>query len=129
VRFKVKTKVADIMSKKLITANRREVIKNVVKKMLKRDLRCLPVVDGKRLVGLISCEDIVKKVIFEKFSDFSQVMGAMATETETVSSGTKIEDLIKLMKKDNLKRVPIVDNDKLVGIVTQTDIVKYEADK
>ncbi|MAG47588.1 hypothetical protein CL617_03205 [archaeon] len=117
------------MSKKLITANRREVIKNVVKKMLKRDLRCLPVVDGKRLVGLISCEDIVKKVIFEKFSDFSQVMGAMATETETVSSGTKIEDLIKLMKKDNLKRVPIVDNDKLVGIVTQTDIVKYEADK
>ena len=125
----MKTKVADIMSKKLITANRREVIKNVVKKMLKRDLRCLPVVDGKRLVGLISCEDIVKKVIFEKFSDFSQVMGAMATETETVSSGTKIEDLIKLMKKDNLKRVPIVDNDKLVGIVTQTDIVKYEADK
>jgi len=120
-------KVKDIMTKNLITAGRSEIIREVVKKMFKYNLRALPVVDGQKLVGLISHEDIVKKIVLEKFSNFNRVIGIMATDTMTVDPDMDIKELIKLMEERKLKRVPVVKGGKLVGLVTQTDIIRYDA--
>ena len=123
------TKVSEIMAKSLVTANRRDPIKSVVLKMEKNHLRCIPIVDKSKLVGLVSHGDIVRKIILEGVSDFSQTISVMSVPSCTASPDDDVDNLIKIMKDQHLKRVPIVKDGKLVGLITQTDIVNYEASK
>jgi CBS domain-containing protein len=120
-------KVSEIMAKNLITANRRDPIKMVVKKMEEHGLRCIPIVDGGKIVGLLSHGDIVRKIILEGMSDFSQTIAFMSTSFVTVTPDDDMEKVLKLMDEKHVRRVPVVEKGILVGLITQTDIIKYEA--
>ncbi len=119
-------KAKDLMTKNVVTVSHRQTIKDVVQKMIDSDVRCMPVVNGKKFVGLISHGDLLKQIVLEGLSDFSQVVGLMKTNNICVEPNTDAKKLMETVSQYNLRRIPVVDKkNNLLGLITQTDIIKY----
>jgi tRNA nucleotidyltransferase (CCA-adding enzyme) len=84
----------------------------------------LPVVEGRRVVGLVTRKD-VDKAVQHKLSH-APVKGFMAREIFTVPPETGLEDLERLLTSENIGRVPVVSRGRLKGIVTRKDVLRAE---
>ena len=81
-------------------------------------------------VGIITERDIVRRVISEgKDPKTTKTTEIMSKPLITVEKGTYLYDVAKKMVKNKIRRLPIVNDNKLVGIVTVTDIIKYFHEK
>jgi CBS domain-containing protein len=93
--------------------------------MAKEQIRHLPVVDEKRVVGVVSARDILVVEDLRVFASYDTTVGAaMAAEPISVPSDTPIGHVVKTMAKEDIGCVLIVDDGKLVGIFTDVDAVK-----
>ena len=117
----------DIMSHKLVTANQNMTIFEAAKLMNKHRIGGLPVCEGEKLIGLLTERDIMMRVIaVDKHP--SKVTVKQVMNSPVKAYGEKFEDITSLAHKLNehdISRVPILDNGKLVGIVTNKDILEH----
>lgn len=124
-------KVSDIMTRKPATITTDLTVKDAAKQMREKKVGSLLVVKDKNLVGLITEKDIVVKVASTdaKASDFNvdDVMTPIK-ELITTTSNQGIDVAIMLMKDNDVRRLPVIDNDELTGIITSKDILKIEPD-
>jgi CBS domain-containing membrane protein len=99
-------------------------------------VRHVPVVDDDRvIVGLVSQRDLIREVLHESrelpFSEMRELLkrknvrSIMTTDVETVEPETKIEDAGQLMLDNKLGCLPVAEGDRLVGILTEADFVKF----
>ncbi|HET7587170.1 MAG TPA: CBS domain-containing protein [Gammaproteobacteria bacterium] len=89
------------------------------------DIGALPVVDNGRLVGIFSERDYARKVILKgKSSRDTAVDALMTTEVYSVDPDTTIEDCMALMTHRRVRHLPVLDERRLVGIVSIGDVVK-----
>ncbi len=94
--------------------------------MKERGRGSLVVLDNRRPVGIITERDIVRRVVAEaRDIHETRVKDAMSTPLITIGPEATIEVAAKIMYENGIRRLPVVDNDNLVGIVTSTDFVKY----
>lgn len=80
-------------------------------------------------VGIITERDIVRAVSDSKDPTITKATDIMSKPLITVEKGTYLYDVAKKMVKNKIRRLPIVNDNKLVGIVTVTDIIKYFHEK
>jgi len=127
--------ITEIMSKNPITIASSESLYEVENLLNKHSIRHLPVVDEDHLIGVISrsdllrisvsdlneAEDGVESVIFNNYS-ISQVMTKMPV---FIDVNYTIKEAAKLLSQQSFHSLPVVDQGKLVGIVTSTDLIKY----
>lgn len=116
---------ADIMTKRVVTVTPRTSIKQLAALLAKRKISGAPVVDDprkKQLVGIVSEADILAKPRGARY--VSQIM---KTKVVTVSPDAPVEEIARLLAKHKIKRVPVVEEGKVVGIVSRADIVKAMA--
>jgi predicted transcriptional regulator len=118
-------KARDIMSEDLVYVSPNEDVNNVVRIMLANNIGGVPIIDNNTLVGLFTERDILKLLTSMVFSGI--VDSIMSTNVITVSDENNILDAAKVMTMKNVRRLPIIRGDKLVGIITAADIVKYLA--
>lgn len=85
------------------------------------NFRRLPVVDGGKLVGIITERDLREHL---GYLESTRVTAAMRAELFTMSSLQTVEDAARLMLQHKIGGLPIVDNGRLVGIVTTSDLLK-----
>ena len=86
---------------------------------------CLVVVDDGRPIGILTERDIVQKVVaIGRNPDETRVADIMTRNLITLGKGSSIEDAVDLMEKNGIKKLPITDNDQIIGIVTMTDMMK-----
>ena len=139
-----------IMTQSVITVTPDTNIADAAKLMLQRHVSGLPVVDASgSLVGIVSEGDFLrrgeigtqrKRGRFLKFSlgpgkaasDFvhehgRKVSEIMTPEPLTISEGTPLETIVALMEKKNVKRLPVLRDDKLVGIVSRANLLQAVA--
>jgi CBS domain-containing protein len=94
--------------------------------MKEQDVGMLPVVDGDGstdLVGVITDRDIIVRHVAEGHTGKCQVREAMSDDITTCSPSADVDDVMKVMSKEQVRRIPIVDErGALVGIVSQADI-------
>jgi CBS domain-containing protein len=114
------TKVAEVMTSNPIVAEVPGTRGEVLKLMVKNNLTGLPVVrrnDGS-LAGIISRVDIFDK------PDEDQLALLMNRETEVISPDEEVEVAARMFIERNIHHLPVVDGDRLVGIVTPTDLLE-----
>lgn len=116
--------VRDLMSSPVRTIRVGDSVRDAVRKMNKFRIGCLVVMQGDRPVGILTERDIMRKVI-ESCVDPSliKVSDVMSTPIMTIGPETSLEEAARIMSRKHIKKLPVVEGSKLVGIVTSTDLM------
>jgi CBS domain-containing protein len=119
--------VKEIMNKDVEKIAASTNIQEAAKTMADKNIGCLLVVEDHKLLGILTEDDIIKKVVGEGKSPMeTTVEDIMVKEVIHIGPGLTLEDAAELMTKKNIKKLPVVDKNKLLGIVTATDMVAAE---
>lgn len=116
-------KAKDLMSEDLITVTPDTDIVNAIKIMINNNIGGLPVVENQAIRGLFTERDIINIVAELKFAGI--VDSIMTTKIETIPQNSTILDAAKVMTLKGVRRLPIVNEYRMIGIITAADIVKY----
>ncbi|MBU2634340.1 MAG: CBS domain-containing protein [Nanoarchaeota archaeon] len=122
--------VKDIMTKKVITSIESDSLMSIGKKMAKYGISCVVIVKDKKPIGIITERDLSQKVVAKNMD--CKKTGAkrvMSKPIQTIKPETNIYFTNQLMKKKKFRRFPVAKDGKLVGIITQSDLIKYFADQ
>ena len=121
-------KIKEIMSRSVVSVNENETADTVAKIMKKHDIGCVPIVnDDNKLTGIITDRDIVlrltaagKNPIFTKISDI------MTRDIATTAPEAEVSHVTEEMGICKVRRIPVVENGKLVGMASLGDVAVTE---
>jgi len=117
-------KLEDVMVKDLIGVEVKVSVKKAVELMNKHEIGCLIVMERGKLAGIVTERDMIKRVLLEsKDPEKIKVSKIMSKPVIVGKPQMNVEDAVKLMFNRNIKKLPVVDDDHLVGLVTLTDLV------
>ena len=112
----------DIMSTPVKTIAMYRTMEEAGRIMLRYGHTGMPVVDGQKVVGMISRRDVDKAIVHEL--GHAPVKGFMTTEVLSIAPTTPVSEVQKLVVENDVGRLPVVDKGYLVGIVSRTDILR-----
>jgi CBS-domain-containing membrane protein len=117
-------KAADIMTTNVITVKKDVILTEVIGLLLRWHISAMPVVDDEgKMVGIISEIDLVN-LTFDGNAADTTVGEVMVTDIISFSPSTELADLVQTFSQKHLRRVPIIDKGKVVGIVSRRDILR-----
>lgn len=122
-----RTTAGDIMNRNVVAVMENESLENMAKIMAEKEIGSVIVVDGyDSPQGIITERDMIR-IMAKKGRGFFNLSAeeVMSKPLFTAISSTDIEKIEKEMRKRNIKYLPVVESEKLVGIVTLKDVVKY----
>lgn len=115
--------VQEIMTKKIESINSNDLVINACKKYKEQKLGSLVVMEEDTIVGIITERDVIEKIILnEKNPRQTQVKEIMTPNVKTISSLETVEEAVNIMKDNNIKKLPVVYNHIVVGMITENDI-------
>jgi len=114
----------DVMTPNPASVSDRDSIKRVAEIMRREDAGVVPVVDGRKIIGIITDRDIVVRLVAEgKDPASATVNEAMSKQVRTVKEDTPVNEVLELMSSEQIRRVPVTNaNNELIGIVSIGDI-------
>ena len=122
--------IRDIMEKNVITIENDKTAQEAAKIIAEKDISFLVVINDGIPQGVLSESDFVRKVAAEdKKSSGIKVSDIMSYKFRSVDPTTTIEDAVQKMLNKNIRRLLVIDNEKLVGVITQTDLASYLRDQ
>ena len=122
--------IRDIMEKNVITIEKDKTAQDAAKIIAEKDISFLVVMNDGLPEGVLSESDFVRKIAAEgKKSGDVPISEIMSYKFRSVRPTTTIEDAIQKMLNNNIRRLLILENDKLVGVITQTDLASYLRDQ
>mgnify|MGYP000162008608 CR=1 FL=1 len=127
-------KVEEIMSRDVITASPATIVKDAAQTMISLGFRRLPVLDEEKIIGIVVTTDIVKLFqpkIALKYSARGSVYDLIKTPLSeimsspviTVKPDVEIGEVAKIMMENGIGALPVIEDDKLVGIITERDLL------
>lgn len=129
--------VKDSMTAPVISVSSETVLSDARKIMTDKKVRRLPVVDNDKLVGIVSFTDVLeaKLATAESLNIWElsqqaltmQVKDVMTAEVRSVEQDATISDAARLMLEQKVSGIPVTDNDKLVGMITESDLFRLIA--
>jgi CBS domain-containing protein len=120
-------KVRDVMVREVITVDEDSKVKEAVDVMNEFQIGSLIVLEKGKAKGIVTERDFLRRVTAEaKDIMNTKVKEIMTTPLVVVEPGTDLEEAMKLMFKNKIKKLAVVDSNKLVGIVTLTDIARFQ---
>ena len=98
--------------------------------MREQHIGSLPVTEDERLVGMITDRDITTRVVAESaVPETTSVGDVYSRELISVEPNSDLEEALRLMARHQVRRLPVVENDRLVGMVAQADIALKENER
>ncbi|MEM0058499.1 MAG: CBS domain-containing protein [Candidatus Bathyarchaeia archaeon] len=117
----------DVMVTDVVTVESHVDVKRAVRVMNDFEIGCLIVVEAGRVIGILTERDVLKRVVDEGRKPEETTVGeVMSKPPITISPDADLETAIALMFKHKIKKLPVVENGKLVGLVTFTDLVRAQ---
>ena len=122
-------KVSDYMSKDLITFRPEQSVEEVIETLINNKISGGPVVnENNELVGIISEGDCLKQISDSRYYNMPMAQDTvekrMATEVETIDGNMNVFDAANKFLESKRRRFPIVQEGKLIGLISQKDILK-----
>ena len=118
--------VRDIMTKDLLTISEKDTALKAVQLMSEKGVSSLIVLSDNQPIGIITERDFIKKICLKELKLSTVKVGDMMSKIRTSASpDTSIDVAVQRMVNNRIRRLPIIDNGKLVGIITVTDLAKY----
>ena len=119
-------RLSDIMSKHIIVGSVDDDIYKIASIMKENDIGFVPIARDGKIVGIITDRDIVVKIISNH--DNSNITNYMTKDIVDVSIDSSLTDVLDIMKKYRVKRVLVTDGDRVLGVVSLSDILNCEID-
>ena len=132
--------VSTIMSKDIIALNRTDDLERAELLFKRHNIRHIPVVSGEVIIGMLSYTDLLR-ISFADAVDESEkdvdtlvynmftIDQVMAKNITSVDSETSIKEVAEILASKEFHALPVVDDGRLVGIVTTTDLINYLIDQ
>jgi CBS domain-containing protein len=120
-------KVGDVMVREVITVDENSTVKEAVGIMNEFQIGSLIVLGKGKAMGIVTERDFLRRVIAgAKDAENTKVREIMTAPLVVVEPSTDLEEAVKLMFQRKIKKLAVVDGKKLVGIVTLTDIARFQ---
>jgi len=119
-------KVRDIMQKNVITIESVKKAQDVAIILKGKDISFLVVVKEGKPIGIVSERDIVRKIVADNNdAQTTQLEIIMSKNFKWVEPNASIESAVQKMLNNNIRRLVVLENDNLVGVITQTDLTEF----
>lgn len=120
------TQVRDIMQKNVITIESDKTALDAAIILREKEISFLVITEAKKPVGVISERDIVRKIVAEDLVASSvSLEKIMSKKFRWVSPNSPIEDAVQKMLNNGIRRLIVLENEILVGVVTQTNLAEF----
>ena len=117
--------VREIMSRRLVTVTRDTPLSEARHLLAEHRIRRLPVMIGRRLVGIVSDRDLRSAGASHDWTPVAQIM---TRRVVTVTAQTRVDEAARIILDGRFGGLPVVDGDELTGIVTETDLLRAFVD-
>jgi len=115
------------MTMDVITIDENASVKEAADIMNQHEIGCLIAVRKGKAIGIITERDLLKRVIVEdKNAKKTKVGEVMSRPLEVVAPGTDLEEALRLMFQKKIKKLPVVYKNRLLGLVSLTDIARCQ---
>lgn len=121
-------KVKDVMSKDVITVPPTEDVVFAFEKLMKYKISSLPVVEDGKLIGIVTATDLGHNLILDKYELGTTVKKVMVKEVTTITSDENLfiaaQKMYRSESNEIINQLVVIDNEKIVGIISDGDIIK-----
>jgi CBS domain-containing protein len=122
--------IRDLMTSNPATCESSATVVEAAKHMAQKDVGPIPVVEADRLVGIVTDRDIVVRVVAEGRDPSSTTVGEIASkQLETIAPDEDLDSALRKMASAQVRRLPVVEDGRLVGIVAQADVARQGQDQ
>ena len=121
-------KVKDCMCNEVCCVSPNSTIKDCAKLMMDNHIGCVPICDdSQKVVGVVTDRDIILRTIAcDKDVKTTPVSDIMSCNVCCCTPNTDINEAEKMMSQNQIRRIPVIDNNKIVGILTLGDLAANE---
>ena len=119
------TTVKDVMTPQPTSVASDEMVVEAARKMLSEDVGSLPVIAGDELVGMVTDRDVVLQVVAKDLDPHKIPVADVCTQDPVVADPEEsLDDALQRMASEQVRRLPVVADGRLVGILAQADIAR-----
>ena len=123
--------IRELMTKNPCAIDADKPVAYAAKMMRDEDVGLAPIVEGQKLVGTLTDRDIAIRVVAEgKDPETTSVREVATTRLVTIDPDQDLDEALRLMAKNQVRRLPVVEEDgRLAGVVAQADVAKHASDE
>ena len=116
--------VKDLMTKNVVTIDLFKTVFDAAVLMSEKEIACLVIIDDKTPIGIVTERDFVRKVVSKKTPLDAKISEIMSKPLITVDPDSSLRDAARLMINNKIRRLPVVKENKLVGILVASDFAR-----
>jgi CBS domain-containing protein len=119
--------VRDLMTSSVVTGERGITVAEAAQRMIQKEVGPLPIVEGDRVVAIVTDRDLTARVVAEGRDPSSTTVDDVATtDLITIGPDNDVNEARQLMAQHQLDRILVLEGDRLVGIISEADIRRDE---
>lgn len=117
--------IGELMKREVVTVGPDASVRDALRAMIDRDIGSVVVADGERAVGVFTERDVTRHVLTDVALLDERVGDLMSAPPVTVSPDDEVVLVFDLMNEKGIRRLPVVEDGRLVGIVTEGDLRRW----
>jgi CBS domain-containing protein len=117
--------IGELMKTDVVVVGPDTTVRDALRAMIDRDIGSVVIVDDGRAVGIFTERDVTRHILSDASLLDERVADLMSQPPVTVGPDAQVVDVFELMNARSIRRLPVVDGDRLVGIVTEGDLRRW----
>jgi CBS domain-containing protein len=122
-------KVKDVMTKTVITVDANKTVIEAAALMAENDVGNLIVMDDNTPIGIVTERDFVRRVLAKEKPSKTKISEVMSTPLRVIDPDASLKETARRMVRKRIRRLPVIKDNKLVGIITTTDFARHLSKK
>jgi len=122
-------KVKDVMTKTVITVEANKTVIEAAALMAENDVGNLIVMDDNTPIGIVTERDFVRRVLAKEKPSKTKISEIMSTPLRVIDPDAPLKEAARRMVRKRIRRLPVIKDNKLVGIITTTDFARHLSKK